>query len=183
MPTIMTHALVPLAVGYALGPTRVSRVTVIAGMVLAMLPDADVIGFRFGVDYSADWGHRGASHSLLIAAVVAGVATALLRPDRWRSALAFLWLSMALHGLLDTLTNGGLGAALLWPAADARFFAPYTPIRVSPIGAGFFSARGVNVLLSEARWVWLPCLALALVGRMAWRRRDSISGNAQGRTI
>ena len=71
---------------------------------------------------------------------------------------------MASHGLLDSLTDGGPGIALLWPFAHDRLFAPVTPIRVSPIGGGFFSARGLETLWSEARWVWLPCAVLAMAG-------------------
>src|SRR5436189_232698 len=29
--------------------------------VLSLLPDGDVVGFRFGVPYEAAWGHRGAT--------------------------------------------------------------------------------------------------------------------------
>ena len=36
---------------------------------LSMLPDADVIGFSFGVRYGDPWGHRGATHSLTFAFV------------------------------------------------------------------------------------------------------------------
>src|ERR1044071_302595 len=32
---------------------------------LSMLPDADVIGFAFGVRYGDPWGHRGATHSFV----------------------------------------------------------------------------------------------------------------------
>jgi inner membrane protein len=170
MPTIMTHALVPLAAGFALGPSRVTRDVVLAGMALAMLPDADVIGFKLGIAYADSWGHRGASHSLVIAAIVAAGVIALLRPERWRIGFGFLFISMASHGLLDTLTSGGLGAALFWPLDMARYFAPITPIRVSPIGMGFFSERGIIVLLSEAAWVWLPCLLLTVAGRWGFNR-------------
>ena len=72
------------------------------------------------------------------------------------------------HGLLDTLTNGGLGAALWWPIDDTRIFAPVTPVRVSPIGMGFFSSRGLATITSELVWIWLPCVALALT---AWTMR------------
>jgi inner membrane protein len=126
-----------------------------------MLPDADVVGFRLGIDYGDVLGHRGASHSLFVAAIVAALVTALLRQARWRLAFLFLFISMASHGLLDAITNGGLGPALFWPADDARYFAPVRPVRVSPIGAGFFSARGIGVLLSEFLWLWLPTLGLA----------------------
>ena len=67
--------------------------------------------------------------------------------------------------LLDAMTNGGLGVAWFWPWSDARYFMPFHPIAVSPIGLSrFLSERGLLVLQSEARWVWLPCLLLALAG-------------------
>lgn len=81
----------------------------------------------------------------------------------------------ATHPLLDVLTNGGLGVALLWPWSHDRLFAPWRPIAVSPIGAGFFSARGLTVLWSESFWVWIPASILACVGwasrRLFMRRR------------
>ncbi|PZQ26682.1 MAG: hypothetical protein DI562_14565, partial [Stenotrophomonas acidaminiphila] len=71
---------------------------------------------------------------------------------------------------LDMLTDGGLGVALLWPWSEARHFAPWRVIEVSPLANRFFSARGVDVLLSEFRWVWVPVLALACF--TAWLRRS-----------
>ena len=203
MPTILTHALVPLAAGIALGPSRIAKPVLVTGMVLAMLPDADVIGFKLGIDYADQFGHRGASHALLVAAVVAALVTMLMRQwimqgsqnrsselveerftdkrpstgSRLRYSgplfvFAFLFASMASHGILDAFTSGGLGPALLWPFSDARYFAPVTPIRVSPIGAGFFSARGVVVILSEALWVCDPLALTALAGRF-WLRQKA----------
>ena len=170
----MTHALLPIAAGLALGPSRVARPVLAAGAVLAMLPDADVVGFKLGVDYADVLGHRGASHSMFVAAIVAALATALFRPERWRLAFLFLFASMASHGLLDALTNGGLGPALFWPFDDARHFSSVRPILVSPIGAGFFSARGVSVLLSELLWLWLPTIGLAALTWVLVRGRKQI---------
>lgn len=173
MPTIMTHAIVPLALAAAAGTVRIPARVALAGAALAMLPDADVIGFAFGIDYADPWGHRGATHSLALAVLVAAAIAAAWKEARSLWAFAFLALAMASHGLLDAFTDGGLGIALLWPFDDARIFAPFTPIRVSPIGAGFFSMRGLETLLSELLWIWLPCAALALAG-LARRRSRSI---------
>ena len=49
------------------------------------------------------------------------------------------------------------------PADSERYFLPWRPIPVSPIGSGFFSARGVSIVASEMRGVWLPALLLAAV--------------------
>ncbi|NII73881.1 hypothetical protein FHW84_002454 [Dyella sp. SG562] len=62
--------------------------------------------------------------------------------------------------------------ALAWPFASERFFFPWRPIAVSPIGARFFSARGLSVLASELRWVWLPCGLAALAMWLVRRRAD-----------
>ena len=163
MPTILTHAIVPLTIAGAAGPSRISPKLALAGAVLAMLPDADVIGFKFGVEYADTWGHRGATHAICFAVLVAGAISLVWKEARSLAAFLFLAFAMASHGLLDTLTDGGLGAALWWPFDDSRIFAPVTPIRVSPIGANFFSSRGVQTLLSEIVWVWLPAAALAVL--------------------
>jgi inner membrane protein len=165
MPTIFTHAIIPIAAGLALGRNRISVPIIATGAVLAMLPDADVVGFKLGIAYADQLGHRGASHGLLVAAVVAGLMTALFRPPNWKLVFAFLFVAMASHGILDAFTSGGLGPALFWPFDDARYFAPITPIRVSPIGIGFFSERGVTVILSELLWVWLPAALTAIMLR------------------
>jgi inner membrane protein len=81
--------------------------------------------------------------------------------------------------LLDALTNGGLGVALFAPFSNERFFFPWRPIEVSPIGAGFFSARGMRVLLSEARWIWLPA---ATVCAVVWLRQRPFRGTRSSAT-
>ena len=175
MPTIMTHAVVPLALAVAVGPVRISREVALMGAALAILPDADVFGLAMGVQYGDEWGHRGATHSLVFAAIVAGLLSAIWKPARSFGAFLFLTFATASHGLLDAFTDGGLGIALLWPFDLERYFAPITPIRVSPIGAGFLSMRGLETLLSEIKWIWLPCavFALAVLGvRRAARARS-----------
>ena len=130
---------------------------------LSLLPDSDVIGFALGVSYGDPWGHRGATHSL--AAAVAGGVTAVLaarvarRPAIRTAVVATLVL--ASHGLLDSLTDGGLGAALLWPFDLTRYFAPWQPIPVAPIGLDFFSAYGLTVSLTELI-LFAPLLVWAL---------------------
>lgn len=159
----------PLAIAAAAGSGRVSPKLAIAGAVFAVLPDADVIGFRFGIEYADEWGHRGATHSIVFAGFCAGALALVWKEARSLWAFGFLTLAMASHGLLDTLTNGGLGAALWWPFDNSRIFAPETPVRVSPIGRNFFSMRGLATLWSEFQWIWLPCLAL-VAGSFAVRK-------------
>lgn len=167
MPTVFTHAAVPLALWCASERGRVSKRLLAAGVVAAVLPDADVAAFALGIPYADAFGHRGASHSLLFAGLLAMLAALFARPlraGRWQ-ALAFVFVCALSHPLLDALTSGGLGVALWWPWSEQRLFAPWRPIRVSPFASGFFSARGVQTVLSELRWVWLPLC----MGVIAWK--------------
>ena len=179
MPTILTHAIVPLAAAVAAGPRRLPPRLVAAGMIASMLPDADVLAFALGIPYADAFGHRGASHSLLFAVIVASLGALLhrrLHADVWRTWL-WLFACTASHPLLDAFTDGGLGVALFWPWSDVRLFAPWRPIEVSPIGVGFFGRRGLEVLLSEVRWIWLPMAALAALGYTVRRTTAALSSH------
>ena len=135
--------------------------TMVALSALSLSPDLDAIGMAMGVPYGAPWGHRGATHALAMAAalgVVAALFARLTRLPVWRTGLA-VGLVVASHGLLDSLTDGGRGVALLWPWSDDRFFAPWRPIPVAPIGLGLLTPRGMQVMASEVLcfaplWVW-----------------------------
>jgi inner membrane protein len=94
---------------------------------------------------------------------------ALHRPASDSHRLAFvLWFTAitASHGILDALTNGGRGIAFFAPFSDHRYFFPWRPIQVSPIGVGFFSPRGHRVLASEAAWIWVPSAIIAVSARL-----------------
>lgn len=177
MPTILTHSAVPLALGSGLGRGMISRRLLMVGLTGSMLPDLDVLAFHFGIPYATAFGHRGFSHSLLFALCVALFATCFFRrlQSTFTRTFAFVFLAVASHGVLDAFTNGGLGVAFFWPWSDTRYFAPVHPIHVSPIGLSFFSAHGLQVLASEAIWVWLPCGAgyalMAIARRLARRVR------------
>jgi inner membrane protein len=140
---------------------------------LSMLPDLDVIAFWLGIPYGAPFGHRGATHSLVFAAAAGIIAVLIARaPDRRRVGL-LAFAVVASHGLLDALTDGGRGVALLWPFSAERHFAPIRPIPVAPIGAGIFSPRGYYVMAVEAI-AFSPLLIYALWprGRPEASKRD-----------
>jgi inner membrane protein len=154
-------------------PQRPRLLPIVLWSLLSLAPDLDVIGFSLGVPYEDEWGHRGATHSLVFsliaAAAIAGVAP-LLRQPALRTGITAA-LVLVSHALLDTLTDGGLGCALLWPFDRTRYFAPWTPIPVAPIGLGFLSLDGLMVAAVElvlfAPLVWL---ALRSPGRPSgWR--------------
>jgi len=166
MPSFIAHAAPPLALIPAFASPAMPPRVWLLGVLCAMAPDLDVIGFRFGVAYADPLGHRGLSHSLPTGAVVALLLCFFVWPHRHpvssrAAAWLFLFLATASHGVLDAFTNGGLGVALLSPFTTERFFAPFRPIAVSPFDAGSFAERAVPILTSEALWVGVPCLALA----------------------
>jgi inner membrane protein len=152
-------------------PERPSGHAMLFWSALSMLPDADVVGFSLGVGYADEWGHRGATHSLVFAAA-AGIVTGLLAP-RFRAPALRTFIAATLvvasHGLLDTLTDGGLGCALFWPFDETRYFAPWRPIPVAPIGLGYLSARGVSVALTELI-IFAPLIWFGSVSRRGSER-------------
>jgi len=166
MPSILSHPAVPLAIGIGLGPDTISKRLLWAGVFVSILPDLDVLAFRFGIAYSSHIGHRGFSHSILCAFLI-GLMGAFAAPwfkARFRTVFLYIFESMASHGILDSFTNGGLGIAFLWPWKDERYFAPFRVIEVAPIGLSrFLSPRGLAVLYSEFLWVWLPCLGVGAI--------------------
>ncbi len=134
---------------------------------VSFAPDADIVGLWIGIPYGAPWGHRGATHSLAVAVLVA-LAAALVAATRRRPVLGVALLTgavVASHPLLDMLTDGGLGCALLWPLDDTRYFAPWNPIPVAPVGLDFISRYGLMVAIKEAI-LFAPVLAYGL-----WPRR------------
>jgi inner membrane protein len=177
MPTVMTHALVGAGLGVLYTSRKMPVLFWLTTAALAMVPDLDVWAFRLGINYEAPLGHRGFTHSLLFA-LLAGCTAALLTHGRIAGRLldlcGFFFLVTASHGLLDAFTNGGKGVGFLLPFDTKRYFFPWQPIRVSPIGYHFFSMAGVETLGSEAVWVWLPTVAvvgLVLLLRRVLRRQ------------
>lgn len=92
MPSIFTHAAVPLALWAAADRGRISARLLGAGVVASMLPDADVLGFALHIPYADAFGHRGASHSLLFAEMLGMLGAALHRPLRAGVLQAATWL-------------------------------------------------------------------------------------------
>ena len=170
MPSTISHAVVAIAGGIAFAPRDVPRRFWTLSIVCSLIADADVIGFAFGIPYDNFFGHRGFFHSpffaLIMSAMVTSVffrSTALLNGRRYFYFLFFFVLT-ASHGILDAFTNGGLGIALLSPFSNTRYFFPWTPITVSPIGIkAFFSEWGYMVMKSEFLWICLPAFLIASI--------------------
>lgn len=151
MSTVFTHAALPWLVSR--GQERPRR-EVWLGMAVACIADLDVVGAAFDIRPESLFGHRGATHSLLAAALFATLAWLFTRRDR----AAFLWLlGCALsHPLVDLLSEFESGVALFAPWAE-RFSAPVRPVPALPLGLDELLGRwGFFVLLNEALLVVLP---------------------------
>lgn len=171
MPSIFSHAIFASAVGSAYTAESMPLRYWVLTAACAMLPDIDAIGFAFGVRYNSMLGHRGLTHSIAFALLV-GLTVGMLAfgkrqtgPGKLQLVFYFALVTLS-HPLLDAMTNGGLGVALLAPFSAERYFFPLRPIEVSPIGMQFFSERGLEVLVSEVIWVWLPALLIYMTAKM-----------------
>lgn len=167
MASIVTHPAPAIALRVAYGSSAIPSRLFIAALVASILPDLDVASFSFDIKYADSLGHRGFSHSLAFALSM-GTLAFLAAPHlkAKRSIAFFVIVAMIIsHILLDALTTGGLGAAFFWPLDEARYFLPWRPIVVSPFSIKrFFSDWGYRVIVSELRYVWIPCLAFGIAG-------------------
>jgi hypothetical protein len=85
-------------------------------------------------------------------------------PTPWRSRWPWGRSSASWRG--GAGADGGLGCALLWPFDLTRYFAPWRPIPVSPIGLSFLSPYGLMVALTELVF-FAPLFVYALRRRRA----------------
>ena len=173
MPSLVSHAAVAVAAGVAFAPKDVPAHFWTIAILCSILPDADVIGFSFGIPYHHFFGHRGFFHSPFFGLLLSLFIVSIFFRDvdifsvRWFFYFIFFFLLAASHGVLDAFTNGGLGIALLSPFDNTRHFFPWTPIVVSPIGVkAFFSKWGLAVIKSELQWIWLPSSIMVVLSTM-----------------
>jgi inner membrane protein len=176
MASAISHAVAAVGIGACFYQPDMPKRILVAGVLCSIFPDIDALGFHFGIAYGDFWGHRGFTHSLAFAPLLAAAAVPLAfnssvvgasRLSVW----SYLFLAAASHGLLDAMTDGGLGVALFSPFDNQRYFLPWTPIHVSPIGISrFFSSRGVAVLQNEFVWIWLPSIAVLLAAVLVRHR-------------
>jgi inner membrane protein len=177
MASVFSHAAVALAIGnLSISRSMPPRFWWLS-ILCAVLPDADVLSFVFGVDYGSLFGHRGFTDSLIFALILSLVIVQMwfngvrVWSRMWCVLIAHFFLVTTSHGMLDAMTDGGLGVAFFAPFDQSRYFFPWRPVRVSPIGiAPFFSGYGLDVLISEVVWIWVP-VGLSLLTAQILRRK------------
>lgn len=143
------------------------KLLVILAIVSSILPDIDVLAFHFGITYETPFGHRGFTHSILFAFIWAIIAM-LIFGNAYKKLYFFVtFFSTISHGILDAMTTGGRGVGFFVPFDNTRYFLPFKVIKVSPLNAkDFFSEWGLQVILSELKYIFLPCLVILIFFRL-----------------
>jgi inner membrane protein len=174
MASVFAHAISAVAIGNSFNGRIISRKFLLLGIACSILPDFDVVGHKLGIPYEHFLGHRGFTHSLFFALITGLIISLIFFKKTFKSSegiyyALFFTLATASHGVLDALTNGGLGIAFFSPFDNYRYFFPWRPIEVSPMGIrSFFGEWGLRVILSEILWIGLPCFFYILLTRL-WK--------------
>lgn len=138
----------------------------ILALLSAILPDADVIGFCFGIPYGSPLGHRGFTHSILFALLWALFLSLLFFKKKWARNFWTLFLVTVSHGTLDAMTTGGKGVGFFIPFENSRYFFPFRPIEVSPLRIGRFWDQAQHILWNEMIWIGIPCFLILGINRI-----------------
>jgi len=158
--SIFGHSIVAFTITKVLDNNQ-SRLLILLAIISAILPDLDVITFNFGIPYEHPFGHRGFTHSILFALIWSVLITSVLGRSKKLLWFSVIFLSTLFHGILDAMTSGGRGVGFFIPFDNDRFFFPFREIIVSPLGVDrFFSNWGFQVILSELKYIFLPCFII-----------------------
>lgn len=170
MPSAFSHAVVAIAASKIIHPNRPFLKLCLLAIFCAVIPDADVLAFKLNIPYSSMYGHRGITHSLSFSFFLGGIITLLFyrrvpifSKKWWKYSLFFAAVTFS-HALLDAMTNGGHGCAFFAPFSAERYFFPFRPIQVSPLGISrFFTEWGWRAFKSELIWIWTPSIVLLAI--------------------
>jgi len=181
MSSLFGHAMAGLAISAAYTQGRPPRRVLALATACAMAPDLDWFTAFFPAAEHSTLAHRGLSHSLLAALLLAagamflGFRPQLRSPRHWACMLTAAFS----HGLLDACTFGGTGVAFLLPFSDVRFVCAWQPIFVSPIP---LSGRLLDWLLfslgTELVWIGIPAALILMAPRaiqwlrLRWQRSE-----------
>ncbi len=162
MASILGHSVVGYTITKVASKSNV-KLLVFLAIASSILPDIDVLTFHFGIPYEAPLGHRGFTHSILFAVLWAIFLTFIFCKAHKKAFFLVIFLSTISHGILDAMTTGGRGIGFFIPFDSERYFLPLRLIKVSPLNIShFFSEWGWQVILSEFKFVVIPC-AIVLV--------------------
>src|ERR1700722_19787609 len=96
MASAFGHACAALTIGKVYSGKKLPVSFWVLSIICAIIPDADVIGFKFGIAYGSTFGHRGFTHSILFAIIIGFIAawmftrtTTIDRKQLWRFVVYF----------------------------------------------------------------------------------------------
>ena len=177
MPTPITHIVAGIAAATPARLRPTPRRFWFYAAFCAALPDIDIIWSPYGIATDSMWGHRGITHSLPFAIVVAGlVARYGFAGTYWKGFRLRFWLAFALagmtHGVLDSLTQFAGWVALFAPFTARRYFIPFQPVHwygppFTVHSIGELARMGATEMVD----VWLPSLVV-FAAALAWQRRS-----------
>ena len=160
MASIFGHAVVGYTIAKVIDSKHL-RWLMFAAIFSTILPDFDVLAFKFGIAYEHPLGHRGFTHSIFFALFWALILMFALGKKNKFIWFLVIFLSTLSHGMLDAMTSGGRGVGFFIPFNNNRFFFPFREIKVSPLGIEkFFSSWGLQVILSEIKYIIIPCILI-----------------------
>lgn len=184
MPSAIGHFMIGATIALPISVIPSVRKTVrpmgliILSGLLGAAPDLDTIFFGV-IPYAHFFGHRGFFHSLffavLLAVSLAGLLFAVSRNLDFRAFLgitASFVLSLASHGLLDAMTDAGLGVMLFFPFSKERFFLPWRLFYAPPINITRLSFHQVRLMIHSEWPIVLGCIAMASVVKFRIKRMN-----------
>jgi len=174
MASAFGHGILAYTIKKIAAPKAAIKVTLLA-IICSILPDADVLAFKFNIPYEHMFGHRGFTHSIFFS-VLFGLLVSFLfhRTDRLKYGVIYILCTLS-HAFLDALTTGGRGVAILAPFSEERFFLPWRFIKVSPMSIKrFISQWGIEVLKSEFIYIWVPCLITLCISFIANKLKANV---------
>ena len=178
MPTGFSHSLLGVAAGKIFGSERFKKTKIrfwILSFICPSLPDLDVIGYYLGIPYAHVMGHRGITHSLFFALIMAILITIIFfRREKFSSKnnlliTTYFTLIIASHGLLDGFTNGGHGIAYFAPFINDRYFFSFNPLQVAVLNPK------IDVLKNEFMWLWLPIIIILIINSIVHRINNKLN--------
>lgn len=127
---LVTQGILGAAVGQAGFQHKLGRKAVWWGAIYGMVPDLDVLVKFSGNPFAEQLYHRGFTHSLFFAPLIAPFAAALMRRmyknDNYWDWLWLIFWALITHPLLDVFTH--YGTQLLNPLSTYRFSLAAIPV-------------------------------------------------------
>lgn len=185
MPSTIAHSTTGLAVSAFRGefhgkrwPGRTWIAQLLLTLFIANAPDMDFIpqlitGTRF---------HHGFSHSIVFTVTFSAVFALLFSAIKgvdWGTSFISTTLIYGSHLLLDYLSSGGTGIAVLWPFTNQSFHAPVTIFPPVHYTRGLLDPSHLTFIAFE-----LGYSLLLMLGIYLWKvRRDDAQGALSERKV